>query len=100
MARAKGTAPRLTRKRKLNAENVAAVPAARGVYVLYGSQGAPAYVGKRDDLRAGLDGQLKTGRVPAVAFAYALAKTDAQAGELERALIRDLTPRFNLHDVA
>lgn len=89
----------LSRRRKLNEKNVAAVPATKGVYVLYGTHGSPAYVG-RGMLRARLTDQLTTGRVPAAAFAYAETRKDAEASKLERELIQRLLPRFNVHSAA
>lgn len=94
MARALG------RKRKLSDENVARVPASRGVYVLYGAQGSPAYVGRGQSLRARLTDQLTTGRIPAVTFAYAETSTDAEASKLEHELVGRLLPRFNVHSTA
>lgn len=90
----------LTRKRKLTEENVARVPAARGVYVLFGTQGSPAYVGRGRSLRARLAEQLSTGRVPAETFAYAPARTDAESARLEQELMHRLLPRFNVHSAA
>ena len=89
-----------TRKRKLSEKNIAAVPTAKGVYVLYGTQGSPAYVGRGRSLRARLTDQLTTGRIPAVTFAYAQTKTDAEASKLERELVKRLLPRFNIHSAA
>lgn len=90
----------LSRRRKLSERNVAAAPTTRGVYVLYGSQGSPAYVGRGRSLRARLTDQLVTGRVPAVTFAYVETKTDAEASKLERELIQRLLPRFNVNNAA
>jgi excinuclease UvrABC nuclease subunit len=93
-----GTA--FTRKRKLSEENVARVPASTGVYVLYGAQGSPAYVGRGRSLRARLVDQLSTGRIPAVTFAYAETPSDAAAAKLEHELVSRLLPRFNIHRAA
>jgi|HubBroStandDraft_1064217.scaffolds.fasta_scaffold495589_2 excinuclease UvrABC nuclease subunit len=90
----------LTRKRKLSEENVARVPAVAGVYVLYGTQGSPAFVGRGRSLRARLADQLITGRIPAAAFAFAPTATMAEATHLEHELIGRLLPRFNVHSAA
>jgi len=90
----------LSRRRKLSEKNVAATPPTWGVYVLYGTQGSPAYVGRGRSLRARLADQLNTGRIPAATFAYAETKTDAEASKLERELVERLLPRFNVHTAA
>jgi excinuclease UvrABC nuclease subunit len=87
----------LTRKRKLTEENVGRVPATTGVYILYGTQGSPAYVGRSQPLHARLANQIATGRIPAAAFAYVATGTMAEASKLEHDLVQRLLPRFNIH---
>jgi excinuclease UvrABC nuclease subunit len=94
--RAAGPTTRQTRKRTITRENVATVPESPGVYILYGTRGAPAYIGATSSLRRSLERQLETGRIPAATFAYRQTRTLAEAQRLERPLIARLLPRFNV----
>lgn len=87
----------LSRKRRLSHAAVAATPPGPGVYVLYGAEGAPAFVGAVASLRTRLASELATGRIPAVSFRFKRTATLAQAHKLERKLLIDLQPRFNVN---
>lgn len=88
------------RRSNLTRPNVERVPATPGVYVLFGTHGAPAFVGRARSLRARLTQELESGRIPARSFSYTKTATEGEAAQLERALIVRWLPRFNIHHAA
>jgi excinuclease UvrABC nuclease subunit len=67
-----------------------------GAYVLYGSRGTVVYVGHSRSLPHRLAHHVTRGDVPAISFGVFPTDTVNDARRLERELIREHEPPFNL----
>jgi excinuclease UvrABC nuclease subunit len=84
------------RRRRLTEKNIALLPDAAGVYVLFGTEGAARYVGRAASLRARLRAHLRTGDVHAPWFGVLLTKNEGEASRIERELVEELAPQDNV----
>jgi len=84
------------RKRRLTEKNLASVPDAAGVYVLFGTEGAVRYVGRAASLRRRLTTHLQTGDVHAPWFGVLPTKNDAEALRIEQQIFEEYEPQDNV----
>lgn len=87
---------RQTARKRLTPDNALSAPRGPGVYLLFGSQGAVAYVGRTHNLRARLIDCVKRRKVPAAWFAVKTTSSVAEAKRLEHDLIERHGPTYNI----